>query len=94
MLSRRWRRGVPDVCTGVGTVQVSWLQQEEEEEEKASHPRRSGEEQLLPVLQFSGHAFGEAAADQPHQEEHAQAERHHQQDVVLGRRGHHLHGQV
>lgn len=49
---------------------------------------------LLPVLQFSGHAFGEAAADQPDHEEHAHAERDHQQDVVLGRGGHHLHGQV
>lgn len=53
-----------------------------------------GREGLLPVLQFSGHAFGEAAADQPDQEEHAHAERDHQQDVVLGRGGHHLHGQV
>lgn len=86
------RGGIPGVCTGVGTAQVSWLQEEEEEEEDASHLREGGGR--LPVLQFSGHALGEAAAEQPDQEEHAHAERHHQQDVVLGRGGHHLHGQV
>lgn len=35
-------RGGPDVWTGVGTVQVSWLQEEEEEEEDASRLRSSG----------------------------------------------------
>lgn len=48
----------------------------------------------LPVLQFSGHPLGEAAAGQADQEEHAHAERDHQQDVVLGWGGHHLYGQV
>lgn len=49
---------------------------------------------ILPVLQFPRHALGEASTDQPDQEQHAHAERDHQQDVVLGGRGHHLHGQV
>lgn len=48
----------------------------------------------LPVLQLPGHPLGDAAAQQPHQEEGEHAQRHHQQDVVLGRRRHHLHGQV
>lgn len=62
--------------------------------ETASHSRGFVGEGPLPVLQFSRHALGEAAAGQPHQEEHAHADRDHQQDVVLGRGGHHLHGQV
>lgn len=69
---------------------------------KRREKRRGGRESFgrfrraapLPVLQFSRHPLGEAAADQPDQEEHAHAERDHQQDVVLGWGGHHLHGQV
>lgn len=48
----------------------------------------------LPVFQLPRHPLGDAAAQQPHQEEGEHAQRHHQQDVVLGRRRHHLHGQV
>lgn len=82
------------MCTGVGTVQVGWLQEEEEKKGNCESFERFRGEGPLPVLQFSRHALGEAAAGQPHQEEHAHADRDHQQDVVLGRGGHHLHGQV
>lgn len=50
--------------------------------------------QPLPVLQFSRHSLGDPTAQQPHQEEDAHAQCDHEQDVVLGGRGHHLHGQV
>lgn len=48
----------------------------------------------LPVLQFSRHLLGDATTQQPHQEEDAHAQCYHEQDVVLGGRGHNLHCQV
>lgn len=80
--------------TGVGTVQVSWLREEGEKKGNRESLERFRRAAPLPVLQFSRHPLGEAAADQTHQEEHTHAERDHQQDVVLGRGGHHLHRQV
>lgn len=80
--------------TGVGTVQVSWLQEEEEKKGERESFERFRRGAPLPVLQFSRHPLGEAAADQADQEEHTHAERDHQQDVVLGWGGHHLYGQV
>lgn len=50
--------------------------------------------QALPILQFPGHAFSDAATQQAHQEEDANGQRNHQQDVVLGRWHHDLEGQV
>lgn len=94
------------MSTGVGTVQVGWLQtrhlrEEEEEEERyrevqgvKSFSRRRRSARPLPVLQLSRHSFGDAATQQPHQEEDAHAQSDHEQDVVLRRRQHHLHGQV
>lgn len=48
----------------------------------------------LPILQFPGDAFGDAAAQQAHQEKDAHGQCYHQQDVVLGWWHHHLEGQV
>lgn len=55
-------------------------------EESKPHP--------LPVLQFSRHPLGDPTTQQPHQEEDTQAQRDHEQDVVLRGRRHHLHGQI
>lgn len=48
----------------------------------------------LPVLELLSDSLGEPAAEQPHHEEQRHTGTDHGQDVVLGRRCHHLHGQV
>lgn len=77
------------------------MKEEEEEDEgrtDATSHFSQGEERALcrplAVFQLPCHPLGDAAAQQPHQEEGKHAQRHHQQDVVLGGRRHHLHGQV
>lgn len=72
-------------------------EEEEEEEGRTAECQESFLSTLyrpLPVLQLPRHPLGDAAAQQPHQEEGEHAQRHHQQDVVLRGRRHHLHGQV
>ena len=48
----------------------------------------------LPVLELSCHALGDASTHQADQEQYADAPADHREDVVLGRGGHHLHGEV
>lgn len=48
----------------------------------------------LPVLELPCHALGDAPTHQADQEQDADAPADHRQDVVLGRGGHHLHGEV
>lgn len=79
--------------TGVGTVQVSWLQQEEEEDARSLLPKCPSD-RPLSVLQFSRHSLGDATAQQPDQEEATHAQCDHEQDVVFGWRGYYLHGEV
>lgn len=85
----------------VGTVQIGWLQaghlrevEEKEDKEEGKEDARSQSFHRLPVLQFSCHLLGDPTTQQPHQEEDAQAQCDHEQNVVLGGRCHHLHGQV
>lgn len=48
----------------------------------------------LPVLQLSGHSFGDSAAQKPNEEEDGDRQRNHQQDVILGWRRHDLNSKV
>lgn len=48
----------------------------------------------LPVLQLLCDTLGDSATEESHQEEQGHAGANHGQDVVLGRRCHHLHGEV
>lgn len=48
----------------------------------------------LPVLQLLCDTLGESATEESHQEEQGHAHANHGQDVVLGGRCHHLHGEV
>lgn len=99
----KFKMEIPSLRRGVGvvgTVQDGWLQtgreggEEEEEEGSMRGVFLEESNRPLPVLQFSRHPLGDAAAQQPHQEEDAHTQRHHQQDVVLGGRRHHLYRQV
>lgn len=73
---------------------LAGYRQEEEEEDARGLLPSVPSARPLSVLQFSRHLLGDAAAKQTHQEKDAHAQCNHEQDVVLGGRGHHLHSQV
>lgn len=75
---RGWVDYTEEGCTKLGTGQA-FLQQAI---------------QTLPVLELSCHPLGDASTHQADQEEYTDANRDHRQYVILGRRGHNLHGKV